>query len=209
MVGVDASQLELRMLAHYMKDENYINEIVNGDIHSTKQKIAGLQSRDQAKTLIYALLYAAGARKLGTVVGGSAGSGKELRKHFFDNLPSFKSLRERVSTASQRGFLKGLDGRKIFVRSEHSALNTLLQSAGALVMKQALLILDQSIKRNDLDVKYVANVHDEWQIEVPEKDAERVGELAVEAIKETASVFNLICPLDGEYTIGDNWSETH
>ena len=209
LVGVDASQLELRMLAHYMKDENYINEIVNGDIHSTNQKIAGLQSRDQAKTFIYALLYGAGDRKLGTVVGRSPSSGKELRKHFFDNLPSFRSLRERVSAAAQRGFLKGLDGRKIFVRSEHSALNTLLQSAGALVMKQALIILNESIKWHGLSAKYVANVHDEWQIEVIEKDAVRVGELAVDAIKETASVFNLICPLDGEYTIGDNWSETH
>ena len=114
-----------------------------------------------------------------------------------------------MSTASQRGFLKGLDGRKIFVSSEHSALNTLLQSAGALVMKQALLILDESIKWYGLNARYVANVHDEWQIEVLEKDAEKVGELAVEAIKETASIFNLNCPLDGEYTIGDNWSETH
>ena len=114
-----------------------------------------------------------------------------------------------MSTAAQRGFLKGLDGRKIFVRSEHSALNPLLHSAGELVMKQALLILDESIKWHGLNARYVANVHDEWQIEVLEKDADRVGQLAVEAIKETAAVFNLICPLDGDYTIGDNWSETH
>ena len=209
LVGVDASGLELRMLAHYMDNKEYTKEVTEGDIHTANQKLAGLKSRDKAKTFIYALCYGAGDQKLSSILGGSTKDARRIREHFLDNLPSFRSLRERVSAASQRGFLKGLDGRKIFVRSEHSALNTLLQSAGALVMKQALIILDESIKWYRLDAKYVANVHDEWQIEVAEKDAERVGELAVEAIKETATVFNLICPLDGEYTIGDNWSETH
>ena len=206
LVGVDASQLELRMLAHYMKDEEYINEIVNGDIHAANQRIAGLESRNQAKTFIYALLYGAGDRKLGSVVGGSANSGKELRRHFFDNLPSFRTLRDKVTRASGRGFLKGLDGRKIFVRSEHAALNTLLQSAGALVMKQALVLYDQGL---NCDAAFVANVHDEWQLEAHESCAIEVGELGVDCIRRAGEVFELVCPLDGEYKIGANWSETH
>jgi len=206
LVGVDASQLELRMLAHYMKDKEYINEIVNGDIHSANQRIAGLESRNQAKTFIYALLYGAGDRKLGSVVGGSASSGKALRRHFFDNLPAFRTLRDKVTRAAARGFLKGLDGRKIFVRSEHAALNTLLQSAGALVMKQALVLYDQGLT---CDAAFVANVHDEWQLEAHESCAKEVGELGVECIRKAGEVFELVCPLDGEYKIGGNWSETH
>tara|TARA_Y100000814_G_scaffold135499_1_gene98220 strand:- start:1551 stop:3305 length:1755 start_codon:yes stop_codon:yes gene_type:complete len=207
LVGIDASQLELRMLAHYMNDEEYTNEIINGDIHTANQKLAGLESRNQAKTFIYALLYGAGDEKLGTVVGGSAKDGAGLRQSFFDNLPSFRDLKRRVSTASEKGFLKGLDGRKIFVRSEHSALNTLLQGAGAIVMKQALLLFEESI--SNLKARIVANVHDEWQVEVHEDFADLVGELGVEAIIDAGEVLELKCPLDGEYNVGDNWAETH
>ena len=207
LVGIDASGLELRMLAHYMNDEEYTNEILNGDIHTTNQKLAGLESRNQAKTFIYALLYGAGDAKLGTVAGGGKSVGRNLRKSFISNLPSFKALKDRVAGASAKGYLKALDGRKLYIRSEHSALNTLLQGAGAIVMKQALVILNDKIK--DLDAHFVANVHDEWQIEVREDQADTVGKLGVEAIIEAGKVLELKCPLDGEYKAGDNWSETH
>jgi DNA polymerase-1 len=207
LVGIDASGLELRMLAHYMNDKEYTNEILNGDIHTTNQKLAGLESRNQAKTFIYALLYGAGDAKLGTVAGGGKSVGRNLRKSFISNLPSFKALKDRVAGASAKGYLKALDGRKLYIRSEHSALNTLLQGAGAIVMKQALVILNDKIK--DLEAHFVANVHDEWQIEVREDQADEVGRLGVEAIIEAGKVLELKCPLDGEYNIGDNWSETH
>jgi len=207
LVGIDASGLELRMLAHYMNDEDYTNEILNGDIHTTNQKLAGLESRNQAKTFIYALLYGAGDAKLGTVAGGGKSVGRNLRKSFISNLPSFKTLKDNVARASAKGYLKALDGRKLYVRSEHSALNTLLQGAGAIVMKQALVILNDKIKH--LDAHFVANVHDEWQIEVRQDQADEVGRLGVEAIIEAGKVLKLKCPLDGEYKVGDNWSETH
>ena len=127
LVGIDASQLELRMLAHYMNDEDYINEIINGDIHSTNQKLAGLKSRDQAKTFIYALIYGAANKKLGTVAGGSGELGKKLRESFFNNMPSFRNLATRVERSSSKGYIKGVDGRKLIIRRKHAALNTLLQ----------------------------------------------------------------------------------
>ena len=209
LVGIDASSLELRMLAHYMKDEDFKNEILHGDIHSTNQRLAGLESRDQAKTFIYALLYGAGDAKLGSVVGGNKRDGSELRKRFFDNLPAFKHLKDTVGRAASKGFLKGLDGRKLYVRSEHAALNTLLQSAGAIVMKQAMIGLNQLIKLNTLDAHFVCNVHDEWQLEVKESVADSTGQLGVDAIRQSGKELELFCPLDGEYKIGDNWYETH
>ena len=209
LVGIDASGLELRMLAHYMNDEGYTNEILNGDIHTTNQKLAGLESRNQAKTFIYALLYGAGDAKLGSVAKQGKARGRELRNSFLDSLPSFKSLVQRVQRESKKGFLKGLDGRKVTVRSEHAALNTLLQSAGAIVMKEALVILDNSIKEMRLDAKFVANVHDEWQIECRASVADKVGKLGVEAIIQAGKNLNLNCPLDGDYNIGDGWHETH
>jgi|TARA_R100000084_G_C4654725_1_gene152055 DNA polymerase I-like protein with 3'-5' exonuclease and polymerase domains len=209
LVGIDASGLELRMLAHYMNDQEYINEVVNGDIHTTNQKLAGLKSRDQAKTFIYALVYGAGDEKIGKVAGGTRKHGSELKRTFLNNLPALKKLRDRVQQASRRGFLKGLDGRKIYVRSQHAALNTLLQGGGAIVMKKALAMLDSLLKLNAVDAKFVANIHDEWQMEVKESQADFVGELAVGCIEKAGEHFQMRCPLTGEYKIGDNWSETH
>lgn len=209
LVGIDASGLELRMLAHYMNDEEYINEVINGDIHTANQRLANLKSRDQAKTFIYALIYGAGDSKIGSVVGGSRSHGKQLKATFLSNLPALKVLTDQVRRAAGRGFLKGLDRRNIQVRSEHSALNTLLQGGGAIVMKKGLLLLNEKIKEHNLDAKFVGNIHDEWQIEVLAEHAEQVGKLGVEAIEQAGVHFNLRCPLTGEYKVGDNWSETH
>jgi DNA polymerase I len=197
------------MLAHYMDDEAYTYELLNGDIHTSNQNLAGLKSRNQAKTFIYALLYGAGDAKLGSVVGGNTRDGTQLRERFFDNLPAFKTLKDRVARASKKGYLKGLDGRKLFVRSEHSALNTLLQGAGAIVMKEALVVLNDWLFVEGITNCFVANVHDEWQIEIKAELADRVGILGVKAIEQAGRNLNLKCELTGEYNVGNNWAETH
>lgn len=209
LVGADASGLELRMLAHYMKDKDYVKEVIEGDIHTKNQIAAGLQTRPQSKTFIYAFLYGAGAAKIGSIVGGGAREGETLIKSFLDNTPALKTLRTKVERMAEKGYLPGLDGRKLFVRSAHSALNTLLQGAGAIVMKQAMIILDGKIRKEKLDAHFVVNVHDEWQLEVLEKDAERVGQLAVESLEETTKELDLFCPLTGEYKVGSTWADTH
>jgi DNA polymerase I len=209
LVGCDAASLELRMLAHYMKDEQYAKEIVEGDIHTKNQTAAGLETRAQAKTFIYALLYGAGPAKIGKIVGGSAAHGQKLIDTFLRNTPSLKRLRDKVEKLSVQGSLPGLDGRRLFIRSSHAALNTLLQGAGAIVMKKALVLLDEQLRRYKLDAKFVVNVHDEFQLEVKEEHAQRVGELAVDSVRKSGVVLGLRCPLDGEYKIGDNWCQTH
>ena len=209
LLGVDASGLEIRMLAHYMDDEEFTKEILDGDIHTANQRAAQLESRNQAKTFIYALMYGAGDEKLGKVVGGSTKDGRRAREHFFDSKPTFKSLRDRVQRAANKKFLKGLDGRKLYIRNNHAALNTLLQGAGAIVMKKALCLLADRLNVTNTPHKFVANIHDEWQIEVSECRANKVGQLAVRSIVEAGEFYNLRCPLDGEFKIGRNWSETH
>ena len=197
------------MLAHYMADEEYVKEIINGDVHTANQRLAGLESRDKAKTFIYALIYGAGDAKLGSIVDGSRDEGKRMRERFIANSPAFKSLADRVQRATTKAYLKGLDGRKIILRHKHAALNTLLQGAGAIVMKKALCLLENKLKLNTINYKFVANIHDEWQIEVQESQSEFVGQSAVESIIQAGEHFNLRCPLDGEYKIGDSWYETH
>jgi len=221
LVGIDASGLELRMLAHYMKDDAYTHEVVSGDIHTANQKAAGLHTRNQAKTFIYAFLYGAGDAKIGQIVGAGAQEGKALKSRFLQNTPSLEKLREDVSEiAANKGTLPGLDGRRVQVRSDHAALNTLLQSAGAIVMKQALVLLDAKLDKLGIDYKFVANVHDEWQIEVEEGFADLVGKLGVRSIEEAGSYLGFLdeitkkplgmrCPLSGEYKVGNSWKETH
>ena len=209
LVGFDASGLELRMLAHYMNDKEFTNVLLTEDIHTRNQLAAGLETRPQAKTFIYAFLYGAGDAKIGTIVGGSAKDGADLKRRFLSNTPALESLRERVTRASGRGYLTGLDGRRLRVRSEHAALNTLLQAAGAIVMKQALVILDDYAKQWKLDYNFIGNIHDEVQSEVAADQAEKYGWLAVECLKAAGVHFNLRCPLDGEFQIGTTWAETH
>ena len=210
LVGIDASGLELRMLAHYMEDDAYIYEVTQGDIHSANQKAAGLETRSQAKTFIYAFLYGAGAAKIGKVVGAGAREGQKLIDSFLENTPKLRALREKVARISKSsGSLPGLDGRRLYIRSDHAALNTLLQGAGAIVMKQALVILDERLSKLGVDYKFVANVHDEWQIEVEEAYADMVGKLGVQAIEQAGRVLKMRCPLTGAYKVGNSWKETH
>ena len=209
LVGVDASGLELRMLAHYMNDKDYTHEVVNGDIHRANQAAAGLESRDKAKTFIYAFIYGAGSKKIGSIIGGSERDGERAKEKFLRATPSLRSLREKVERVAQRRWVRGLDQRKIIIRHPHAALNTLLQGAGAIVMKYALTLLEEYVIRKQIKAFPVVNVHDEFQYEVEESRAEEFGRLAVQSIIDAGKQLNVRCPLNGEYKIGNNWSETH
>lgn len=213
LVGADASGLELRMLAHELAQwdgGDYANVILNGDIHVVNQKAAGLATRDQAKTFIYGLIYGAGDAKLGSIVGGSASRGRKLRASFERAVPAYGLLRSRVSQDHKTTkILYGIDGRPLPVRSEHAALNTLLQSHGAVVMKQALVLFHESAKEFWHVFAYCANVHDEIQIECDPSVATTLGNLLVQSIRRAGEVLGIRCRLDGEFKIGTNWAETH
>jgi DNA polymerase I-like protein with 3'-5' exonuclease and polymerase domains len=213
-IGHDASGLELRMLAHYMNDKEFTEQVLHGDIHSYNQRLAGLPTRDSAKTFIYAFIYGAGDAKLGSIIDGSKADGTKLRNKFLSALPKLGQLIDQVKRASRRGYLIGLDGRKIMMRKqsdgsvmEHKALNTLLQCAGAVVMKQSIIYLDRWAR--DLDAMKVIDMHDEGQADVSVKDSELYAELAVKSIIQAGIYFNLNIPLDAEAKIGTNWAETH
>ena len=209
LVGTDASGLELRCLAHYMRDADFTNEVLTGDVHTANQHAAGLSNRDQAKTFIYAFLYGAGPAKIGKIVGGGPGKGQKLISKFLSNMPALRTLRSNVQEAAQNGSIKGLDGRRLMIRSEHAALNTLLQGAGAIVCKQWLVEIDKRVRRSGLDAKLVASVHDEYQFEVAKPDINRFTKITKEAMYQTQREFSFKCDLDSDYKVGNNWAETH
>ena len=209
LVGTDANGLELRCLAHYMNDRQFTNELLTGDIHTANMKMAGLSDRDQAKTFIYAFLYGAGAAKIGKIVGGDPKKGQQLINRFLSNMPSLRVLRNKVQDASQKGIIRGLDGRLLHIRSSHSALNTLIQSAGAVVCKHWLLDIMSLIKKTRIDAKLVASIHDEYQFEVNNKHLTEFGLITKEAIKKTQRDLKMNCELDSEWKAGKTWAATH
>jgi len=209
LVGADLSGLELRCLAHYMKDDNYTKSLLTGDIHTVNQKSAGLDTRDKAKTFIYAFLYGAGDKKIGSIAGGGVAEGKKLKENFLNNTPSLKKLRERVGKASDKGYLKALDGRHIRVRSQHASLNFLLQSAGAIISKRAWEIFHNMAEYEGFKYKQLGVIHDEIQIECSPDDAEALGYLIVDAMEMTTDYYKLNCPITGDFKIGRSWNDTH
>lgn len=220
LVGADASGLELRCLAHFMARYDggaYGEVLVNGDIHTENQKAAGLPTRNNAKTFIYAFLYGAGDEKIGKIVGGDESHGKKLKAKFLKSLPALKNLIEAVKAKCKKTrTLTGIDGRILHVRSAHSALNTLLQSAGAVICKKWLVILEEKLREAGLkhgwdgDYAFCGWIHDEVQIACRTQEvAELVAKLAPECVRLAGEHFNFRCPLAGEAKIGKTWAETH
>lgn len=223
-VGCDVAGLELRMLGHYMSPFDggeFIKVLLDGDIHTRNQQAAGLPTRNDAKTFIYAFLYGAGDVKLGTILHPKETSesklkkaGKLLRQRFLAQTPALMKLTDLVQKkVAREKKLRAIDGRTLYVRSAHSALNTLLQSAGAIATKVATVEFKRLLEAQDLwmeqDWCLVAHVHDEWQTMCKEEYADTVAVTAIEAIKKAGVVLGFRCPLTGDYKIGQNWSETH
>ena len=216
LIGCDASGLELRCLAHYLgafDEGSFAKQLLDGDIHSYNQKQIGLPTRDMAKRVIYGVIYGIGDTRLGEVVGKSSSEGKRIKTNLFKALPALKALRDNVIIATRnKKYLLGLDKRKLIPRSEHSSLNLLIQSCGALIIKMATIILHKKLKEKNYDkdtCAMVAHVHDELQLQCKSAVADEVGTLAVQSIKDAGTHFNLRCELDAEYKIGNNWADTH
>tara|TARA_Y100000004_G_scaffold126955_1_gene142918 strand:+ start:254 stop:1888 length:1635 start_codon:yes stop_codon:yes gene_type:complete len=209
IVGTDASGLELRCLAHLMNDATFTDILLTGDIHTHNMQMAGLTNRDQAKTFIYAFMYGAGASKIGQIVGAGAKEGQQLINKFLSSMPALKRVRDSVTKAANKGMIKGIDGRLLHIRSPHSALNTLIQGAGAVVCKVWLINMIKRIRRTGVDAKLVASIHDEYQFEVLNKDVKRFGQLTKDAMKDTEKQLHMKCPLDNEWKVGRTWAQTH
>tara|TARA_B100000963_G_scaffold206672_1_gene179997 strand:+ start:2945 stop:4660 length:1716 start_codon:yes stop_codon:yes gene_type:complete len=219
LVGCDLSGLELRCLAHFMHtwdSGEYAAEVLNGDIHTKNQEAAGLPDRDAAKRFIYSLIYGAGDQKLGEVIGKGRNEGRQIREKFFAAIPAIKSLRSAIEqTVETRKYLYGLDRRKLYARSSHSAVNLLLQSAGALIAKRWLIIARDNLKKHryehgwDKDYVFCAWVHDEVQVACRKEIAEDVGNIIRGSATEAGESFDFRCRIDAEYSVGTSWATTH
>ena len=221
LLGVDAAGIQLRILAHYMDDPAYTHEVVHGDIHNKNLESMKIEkgvwnekekqraNRSIAKTFIYAWLLGAGDEKVGRIIGGGTKRGKKVKEDFLNNTPALARLKTRARRSAGVGRMVGLDGRKIQIKSEHFALSAYLQGGEAVIMKYAMCLWHQRVRKLNLDARQVAIVHDEFQVEVLKSQADTVGKIIVQSIVDAGKYFKLNCPLDGEYKIGRNWYDTH
>lgn len=224
LVGSDLAGIELRCLAHEMAKYDggaYGRVLLEGDIHSENQRLAGLDMRDTAKTFIYAFLYGAGDEKIGKIVAPLASPvqqakiGKELKAKFLRNLPALNKVIRDIQRQAGRKYLTGLDGRKLFVRSKHAALNTDLQGMGATIANWWLIFIEDMLAEAgleygwDKDFVFVAWVHDEVQIACREGLQPIIEEICVKAAAEAGHYLNFNLPVEASASSGYCWAETH
>jgi DNA polymerase I-like protein with 3'-5' exonuclease and polymerase domains len=216
-VGVDLSGIEARMLAHFMNDVDFTDQVLNGDIHTFNQHKAGLPTRDSAKTFFYAFIYGGGDEKIGSLVGGGKKQGKKIKDDYFKNLPALKKLIDKTKAQAAKGFIIGLDGRRIRIRKDmftgefqtHKALNTLLQSGATIYFKTWMVYVNHYIQKEGLAAYQLISMHDELQFECLEVDVDRLTQILHRAIKTTDKHFDIKCPNACEVKVGMNWKDTH
>lgn len=216
MVGADMSGLELRCLAHFMafydKGE-YAKVVTEGDVHTTNMQAAGIESRDQAKRFIYAYLYGAAPPKIAEVLGCKRNEAANVMERFAKGLPALAKLKQAVAEAAKKGHILSIDGRKVPIRSPHAALNSLLQSSGAILCKTWFLTIRDAIEAEGLvwgkDFYFLAHIHDEVQIAVKKGYEELVGKITIDSARKVAERYQFKCPLAAEYKVGDTWAATH
>ena len=226
LIGVDAKALELRCLAGYLAvwdDGEYARLVTDEsiDIHSYNQQQFGVETRDISKRLLYGMLYGCGAIKAGTIIDPNEKDPEVLRKlgrtainSFMDGVPALKKLKQNLELALfDRGYLRGLDGRALWCRSEFKALNVLLQAAGAVLMKQVVINLHDLLEASGLvhgkDWVQHAMIHDEVQLSCPEDTVATIQEHALAAFPKAQDFFGFRCKIEGDSRVGHTWAETH
>ena len=214
MVGADLSGIELRMLAHYLAryDQGRYTEILlTGDIHQTNADRIGI-TRRQVKTVTYAFLYGAGDRKIGVSIDKQLNDeeatkrGKEVRAAYIAAIPCLKELLEAVHKASERGYVYGLDHRRILVDSRHKSLNYLLQGSSAILAKRWMVLANEHLPKT---ARQVAFIHDELQYECDPKDKEDLQFLLELTAAQAGEHYNMRCPIAAESQSGNTWADVH
>ena len=223
LVGCDAANIQFRILAHYLNNEELIDQIVNKDMHYYFSQMYGLNPKDKeydpsdhdlvagrkkGKTCTFAIIMGAGVGKIGQILG-SAEKGKAAFDNLRKNIKGWNKFHKEIEYRAGVGYYIGLDGRKIPLKSAHFGMSSYLQAGEAVIMKRAMVESFKEIKQKGLDAFQVAVVHDEMQYDCAADCAEEVGEILRRHIIEAGEYYKLRCPLDGEYVIGNNWLETH
>ena len=220
LVGADMASCQLRALGHYaayFDGGKYAQIVTDGDVHTYHMEACDglIATRDAAKTTIYAYIFGAQDGKLGSTNGGNKAKGTKIRQALLSKIPALGKVDQSMKLASKKGYLKGLDGRKVYTKQERVALNYALQSWEAIICKTWLVSFYGLMSNRgyqfgwDKDYVIVGWIHDEIQVACREDLAETVGKTLVSCAKLAGDPYKIKVKLDSSYTIGNNWAETH
>jgi len=210
MVGVDAKGIQLRVLAHHLRNEQFAHEVVNGDPHTYNQTIGSLRTRSLAKTFIYAFLLGAGDAKVGQIIGGSTQDGRDLKSRFTNNFPGLRRLLDNLKRQVERtGRIVLCDGTPLRVEHMHTRLGYLLQGDENRIMKRAALNIWRECRRLSIDAIKVGDIHDEFQFDVLSTDVQRFIVVCSNAFAAAGEYYNYTVPIECEAKVGLTWASTH
>ena len=210
LVGVDAKGIQLRVLAHYLNNPEFTKQLLEGDPHEYNRQLAGIGTRADAKTFIYAFLLGAGDAKVGQIVKGTTKDGAATKKRFINNFPGLSDLLTRLKGQRKRTGRIGLvDGTPVLVGSDHMVLGYLLQGDESRIMKQAKILVDREIVKRKLDVLWVGDIHDEWQCDVLNEHVDEFISICEWGFKTAGEMFNYRIPIECDSKKGKTWASTH
>jgi DNA polymerase I-like protein with 3'-5' exonuclease and polymerase domains len=218
IVGADSAGNQMRGLCHYINNENFTNEVINGDVHQRNADVLGT-SRKTAKPFLYAFLFGGGAGKLGLILTGKrdAKAGQEALNKFQDSIPGMAELKESLEKqfnatsntfGSDFAFVRGLDGRLVFVSSKHQLLNYILQTTEGITCKAAIVWLKKELIKRNIPYYFTLHYHDELAVVCKDEHAEEVRELSIQAFVEAPKTFGVMC-MGGDAHVGKNYAEVH
>ncbi|WP_333803435.1 DNA polymerase I [Sulfurospirillum sp.] len=220
LIGIDYSQIELRLLAHFSGDEAMVEAFRTGkDIHKeTALKLFGeaeaSAKRSVAKSINFGLLYGMGPKRLSETIGISTKEAKSYIESYFATFPTIKNFLTGIAeNAKKEGFVQTLLGRKRFFDFEHAngmqyagylreAVNTVFQGSAADLIKLSMNKIMATLV--DDEAKLLLQIHDELIFEVKEERAEA---FATQAQKVMEEIYTLEVPLKVSIAIGNNWGE--
>lgn len=211
VVGADCDQCQVRGLAHYMNDQGFTDTVNNPniDLHTRNAEIAGV-TRSQAKNIYYGYMFGAGIPKTAQQIGCSEKEAEEARDKYEAALPMIRPLIDSITKYFRKhGYILGIDGRKIYADSEHMLLCYLLQNFEAVLMKWAMVLVQEEINKRGLDARFATFQHDEFQMIVREDQATTVAKILEDCIEKAGTIIGSRCIIKGKADIGKSWYETH
>jgi len=226
LVGCDSKGNQVRGLAHFIADENFIDVILNGDIHQFNAdrltevlKSMGIDHtvlRPRAKRILYAFLFGAAGGKLWSYIFDTVDDqkGNKLRNGFQKSVPGFKELLDKLKAIFSKtkqdgeGYIPSLAGTRIYVDSYHKLLVYLLQSTEKITCSAACYLLRKYLKEEKIPYQPYIFMHDELDFAVPDEYKERAMELGIKAFKEGPKLFGINI-MDGDGKVGLDWYDIH
>lgn len=210
LVGVDAKGIQLRILAHYLNNPTFTENILKEDPHSANQQSMGLPTRALTKTITYATLMGAGDAKIAGEAKISLSEAKDAKGLFFEQVPELPELIKRLKYELKRTGRIGLcDGSRVLVPSDHMVIPYLLQGDESRIMKQAMIFVDQLVRKEKLDAIKVGDIHDEWQTDVLDNHTSKFIDCCKDAFPRSGSSFDYRVPIECDAKVGLTWAETH